>query len=366
MGGASGEEKEAASMGERKLRVIQWATGSVGRHAIPAIVGSENLELAGVWVFTESKAGRDAGELAGIAPLGIKATRDADALLALDADCVLYAPLLADLDEMCRILEAGKNLVTPTGWVFLKDAALCDRIQAACKAGGVSFHGTGIHPGFGGDRLPLVISALSRRIDKVRVYELCDLSNMSESPEMVFGQLGFGATPEQARSAPPALLGVMSRIFCESMDMVAAGLGFELDEYRTGYEFALATRDLELKVGRIPRGRVAGQHYHYTGLVRGEPMIEFRTYWKMSEHIEPRWPYEATLEYRVELDGDPPLRCSFGPVTSGTSSEFGLLATAMNCVNAIAPVCAAPPGIRTPLDLPLITARGRVRLPGRR
>jgi len=349
--------------GIRTHRVIQWATGSVGRHAIPAIVEAADLELVGVWVHSDEKVGNDAGELAGIAPLGIRATGSIDELLALDADCVLYAPLLANLDEMCRILEAGKNIVTPTGWVFLKDPEVVERLEGACKAGAVSFHGTGIHPGFGGDRLPLVISALSRRIDKVKVAEICDLSNMSESPEMIFDQLGFGATPEQASKEPPALLGVMSQIFCESMDMVAAGLGFELDEYRTGYEFALATRDVETGAGTIAKGHVAGQHYHYTGYVRGQPMIEFRTYWKMTDDMEPRWPYDATLEYRVEIEGDPPLRCSFGPVTDGTSSEFGLLATSMNCVNAIAPVCCAPPGIRTPLDLPLLTGRGRVRLP---
>ncbi|MCA9511731.1 MAG: hypothetical protein KC560_13560 [Myxococcales bacterium] len=347
----------------RPLRVIQWATGSVGRHAIPAILADPSLALAGVWVHTPAKVGRDAGELVGLPPLGVRASGSIDEVLALDADCVLYAPLLADLDEMCRILASGKNLVTPTGWVYLKDPALVERIEDACREGGVSFHGTGIHPGFGGDRLPLVVSALSRRIDRIEVAEICDLSNMSESPQMIFDQLGFGATPEEARANPPALLSVMSRIFCESMDMVAAGLGFELDDYRTGYEFALATRDVEIAAGTIPEGRVAGQHYHYTGFVRGVPMIAFRTYWKMTDHMEPRWPYDATLEYRVEIAGDPPLRCSFGPVTDGTSSEFGLLATAMNCVNAIAPVCHAPPGIRTPLDLPLLTGRGRVRLP---
>ena len=350
-------------MNRQTHRVIQWATGSVGQHAIPAIVEDPQLELAGVWVHSDAKVGRDAGELVGIAPLGVRATNSIDELLALDADCVLYAPLLADLDEMCRILEAGKNIVTPTGWVYLKDPQIVERIEGSCKKGGVSFHGTGIHPGFGGDRLPLVISALSRHIDKVKVVEICDLSNMSESPEMIFDQLGFGATAAEASKQPPPLLGVMSKIFCESMDMVAAGLGFELDDYRTGYEFALATRDVETGAGVIGKERVAGQHYHYTGYVRGVPMIEFHTYWKMTKDMEPRWPYDATLEYRVELEGDPPLRCSFGPVTEGTSSEFGLLATAMNCVNAIAPVCGAPPGIRTPLELPLLTGRGRVRLP---
>ena len=349
-------------MRRRGHRVIQWATGSVGRHAIPAIAEDPALELVGVWVHSPAKVGRDAGELAGIGPLGVRATNDVDALLRLDADCVLYAPLLANLDEMVRILESGKNVVTPTGFVYLKDPVVLARLGDACRRGGVSFHGTGIHPGLVGDRLPLVLSALCRRIDRIRVFEICDFSHLSESPEMVFGQLGFGMPAEEARRNPPALLGVMSRIFGESMQMIAAGLGFEIDELRTTHEFAVATDEVRGHAGVIPKGHVAGWHFEYVAIARGKRAIEFQTYWRMSEQIEPRWPYDAVLEYVVEIDGEPPLRCSLGSIAKGDSPEFGLLWTAMNCVNAIAPVCEVAPGIRTSLDLPLLTARGRMNL----
>ena len=332
------------------LRIIQWATGSIGRHAIRAIAEDTNLELAGVWVHGASKEGVDAGTIAGIPALGVRATRDKKALLALDADCVLYAPLLADVDEMCAILESGKNLVTPTGFSFVKDPALAGRLEAACRKGMASFHGSGIHPGFAGDRLPLVLSALCRRIDKVTVYEVCDLSQGSESPEMVMQQLGFGMSAAEAAKEPPALMGVMSRIFFESMDMVAAGLGFTLESYDHRHEFAVAKRDVPV------------QHFEYTGLVKGKPVIQFNTYWKMSKEIEPSWPYDAPIEYTVEIEGDPSVRCSLSPIDSKTT-EPGLVWTAMNCVNAIAAVCAAEPGIRTSLDLPIPRAEGRFRLP---
>ena len=346
----------------RPLRVIQWTTGSIGRYAIRAIAEASDLELAGVWVHGESKDGVDAGTIAGIAPLGVKATRDRRALLALDADCVLYAPLLADVDEMCAILESGKNLVTPTGFSFVKDPTLAGRLDAACRKGGVSFHGSGIHPGFAGDRLPLVLSALCRRIDKVTVYEVCDLSQGSESPEMVFGQLGFGMTAEDAAKNPPALMGFMSRIFYESMDMVAAGLGFSIETYAHRHEFALATRDVPIHAGVIQKGHVAGQHFEYTGLVKGKPVIQFNTYWKMSKEIEPNWPYDAPIEYTVEVEGDPSVRCALTPIASNTT-EPGLVWTAMNCVNAIVPVCEASPGLKSSLDLPIPRATGRFNLP---
>lgn len=349
-------------MKNRPLRIIQWATGSVGRYAIGAIVEQPGLELVGVWVHSESKQGMDAGKIAGIAPLGVLATRDKEALIALDADCVLYAPLLADVDEMCRILESGKNIVTPTGFSFIKEPALLARLETACRAGGVSFHGSGIHPGFVGDRLPLVLSALCRRIDKVTVYEICDLSQGSESAEMVMDQLGFGMTAEDAAKAPPALMGVMSRIFYESMDMLAAGLGFELDSYDHRHEFAVAKRDVSIHAGVIKKGHVAGQHFEYTGLVNDRAVIQFKTYWKMSKEIEPNWPHDAPIEYRIEVEGDPSIRCTLSPLESETS-EPGLVWTTMNCVNALAPVCVAEPGIRTSLDLPIVRAEARFTLP---
>jgi hypothetical protein len=342
--------------------VIQWATGSVGRYAIGAIAEDPGLEVAGVWVHTESTEGRDAGEIAGIDSLGVAATRDKDALLALDADCVLYAPLLADVDEMCRILESGKNVVTPTGFSFVKNPTLAARLDAACRKGGVSFHGSGIHPGFAGDRLPLMLSALCRRIDKVTVYEIFDLSKGSESPEMIMDQLGFGMSAEDAAKEPPALMGVMSTIFYESMDMLAAGLGFELDAYDHRHEFALAKRDVQIHAGLIKKGQVAGQHFEYTGLVNEQAVIQFKTYWKMSRDIEPSWPYDATIEYTVEVEGDPSVRCSLTAIDADTN-EPGLVWTTMNCVNAIAPVCSAEPGIRSSLDLPLVRAQGRFQLP---
>ncbi len=72
------------------LKVIQWSTGNVGRYALRAIIGHPELELVGLFVSSEAKEGKDAGELCGVEPVGVHATRDVDTLLALDADCVCY------------------------------------------------------------------------------------------------------------------------------------------------------------------------------------------------------------------------------------------------------------------------------------
>ncbi|MAG29929.1 MAG: dihydrodipicolinate reductase [Deltaproteobacteria bacterium] len=348
----------------RAYRVIQWATGTIGKYALRSIVDDPKLELAGVWVHSDSKVGKDAGEIAGIDPTGIVATGDVDEILALDADCVHYAPLRSDLDEICLILESGKNVVTPTGYVFLKDPEVVDRLEHSCRKGGVSIHGTGIHPGFAADRLPIVLSALCGKIDKITVYEVADFSQMGESPEMVFGLLGFGMTADEAHKSPPALLEVMSGIFQESMEMIAAGLGFEIESFSTAHEVALATRDVQILAGTIPKGCVAGQHFEYTALIGGVPVIVFQTYWRMDDELEPNWEHTADLRYTVLIEGDPSLKCTLETASSysGRSVEkvhpaqLGILLATLNGTNSIPAVCDAGPGVRTSLDLPLIRA----------
>jgi hypothetical protein len=342
--------------------VIQWATGAVGKYAIAAVHHNPAFELVGCWVHGADKVGRDAGEIAGIGPIGVKATHSFDEVLAIDADVVHYAPLLSDVGEICRILESGKNLVTPTGFTTVSDPAVRERLEQACQRGRTTFHGSGIHPGFSGDRLPLVLSALSRRIDKITVYEIVDMSHMSESPQMV-AMLGFDMTPQQAAAEPPRLLGVMSTIFFESIALVARGLGFEIESYEKRHEFALTPRDIPISQGVIRAGNVAGQHFNYAGLVRGRPVIEFKTFWKMAKGLEPDWPHDDVWCYRVEIEGDPPMQLNFTCGTGRDGPELGLLCTAMNCINSIPAVVRARPGIKTQLDLPLLTAVGAVALP---
>jgi 2,4-diaminopentanoate dehydrogenase len=344
-------------------RVIQWATGSVGCQAIRAFAQNPAYELVGVYVTTPAKVGRDAGELAGIEPLGVRATNDVDALLALDADCVHYAPLHADVDDMCRILAAGKNIVTPVGFVYpwALEGPVATRLEAACVDGGVSLHGTGIHPGFSGDLLPLTFVRLCRRVDRVIVQEVADLSRHPSAPMMLAG-LGFGRAPEECLADPSPIVKTMERIFYESISMVAAGLGVDLDDLTTVYEVAVATDELTIKTGKIPVGGVGGMRWVWTGWCRGEPLVEFRTFWKMGEHLEPDWGYD-NLKYSLVIEGDPGIRCGFepaGPIDESDPGMVGRIWTAMNAVNLIPAVCEAAPGIRTHLDLPFVTPVGLV------
>jgi hypothetical protein len=347
----------------KPIRVIQWATGAVGKISITTFKNNPAYQLVGCYVHSADKAGMDAGEVAGVGKMGVICSNNIDEILKIDADIVMYAPLLSNVDEMCRILEAGKNLVTPTGYTTVRDESDRAKLEAACKKGGVSMHGSGIHPGFSGDRLPLIASALSRRIDKITVYEVVDMSKVNESWHMV-EFLGFNMTPEAASAEPPMLLGVMSKIFFESIALVAEGLGVQIDEYQKKHEFALAKNDIEIdlelgtKKGTILKGRVAGQAFDYIGLVAGKPVIDFRTRWKMGKDLVPNWPFDHPWYYEVIVDGDPPLNLRFtcGKEDGSDSAILGLVCTALNCINTMPHVIAAAPGIRTQLDLPMIRA----------
>ena len=342
-------------------RVIQWATGGVGRAAIEAIASHPELELAGCWVHGEGKVGRDAGEIANIGALGVEATNDVEALLALEADCVMYAPIMADREEVIRLLESGKNVVTPLGWFFPGDRDVAD-LEAACQRGNATLHGTGIHPGGITERFPLMVSALSRAITHVRAEEFSDIRTYG-APFVVGEIMRFGKTPEEAAQSP--MLDVLGGGFFESIDMIAAALGFDLDaERRTHHAVAVATRPIDSPIGPIEPGRVAAQRFTWEATVRGETVISVRTNWLMGEeHLDPPWTFGDEGErFEVEVTGDPSAKVVFHgwhpeSIDAGLKRNPGIVATAVHGVSAIPYVCEAGAGIRTYLDLPLVAGR---------
>lgn len=342
-------------------RVIQWATGGVGRAAIEAIVSHPELELVGAYVHSGEKAGRDAGEIAGCDPLGVEATNDIDAVLALEADCVLYSPMIANRPEIVRILESGKNVVSPLNWFYQGNRNWVD-LENACANGGVTLHGTGINPGGVTERFPLMISALSREVTHVRAEEWSDIRTYG-APLVIRDVMLFGKTKEEALGSP--MVQLMSDGFRQSIDMVADELEFDLDaELTTKHEVSAATKPLETPIGVIPVGRVAAQRFTWEGTVRGEPVITVRTNWFMGEDgFEEGFTMGPEGErFEVEVRGDPSCKLTFEgwhpkSIEAGLKRNPGVVATAVHAVSAIPAVCNAEPGIKSYLDLPLVAGR---------
>lgn len=347
-------------MAKRTYRVIQWATGTVGTVALRSFIENPVYELAGVLVTNPDKVGRDAGELAGVAAVGIAATDDVDAILTMDADCVHFAPLVQDIDMVCRLLRSGKNVVSPLGPYYPtgRFRADCEAIKAACRDGQTSFHGSGIHPGFAGDLLPLTLTRIMERIEHIHVYEIIDhLANPSGYIEF----MGFGRQCEDLL-ANPSRSGDAPEIFAQSMTLVAEALGRTIDNLTTKLEVAPAKRDITYKGGVVPAGTVAGQHYEWTAWSEGSPIITYHCFWIMGEEdVDADWKCGPS-GYRVRFEGQPAMEMSLGAVGDNADKKyFGLAWTASAGVNAVAAVCDALPGMVTHADLGLFGPPGILR-----
>ena len=346
-----------------KLRVIQWATGGVGKAAIECVLNHPDLELAGCWVHSANKDGLDVGEILQVERLGVTATSSVDAVLALDADCVVYSPLVPKDEEVVAILRSGKNVVTPVGWVYPDpDKPRVKAVAGAALQGGVTLHGSGIHPGGITERFPLMVSGLSSAVTHVRAEEFSDIRTYN-APDVVRDIMGFGGSPEEAMQGPMARM--LESGFKMSVRMVAKHMGFRIDpNIRATQEIAVATADIEYEALPIHAGTVAGRRFRWQALVDGEPVITAAVNWLMGQaDLEPDWKFgERGERFEVEITGDPSVNLTFKglqplSIAQGLERNPGVVATANHCVNAIPDVCAAEPGIKTYLDLPLFAGR---------
>jgi hypothetical protein len=346
-----------------KLRVVQWATGGVGKAAIECVLNHPQLELAGCWVHSAEKNGRDVGEILGGEALGVAATSSIDEVLALDADCVVYSPLIPNDAEVVAILRSAKNVVTPVGWVYpdLSNPAVKAIADAALEAG-VTLHGSGIHPGGITERFPLMVSSLSSAVTHVRAEEFSDIRTYN-APDVVRHIMGFGGTPEEAIQGPMASL--LENGFKMSVRMIADHMGFRIEpNIRTIQEIAVATSDIDYGPFPLRPGTVAARRFRWQALADGEPVITAAVNWLMGEaNLEPAWDFGGIGErFEVEITGDPTVSLTFKglqppSIAEGLQRNPGVVATANHCVNAIPVVCAAEPGIKTYLDLPLFAGR---------
>ncbi len=343
------------------VRVIQWATGGVGRAAIEAVLQHPELELAGCWVHSEAKAGLDVGEIVGTDPVGVRATSSVEEILAIEADAVVYAPLVPDRDQVAALLRSGKNVVTPVGWFYPteRDGA---PLEAACREGGTTLHGTGINPGGITELHPLMFSALSSAVTFVRGEEFSDIRTY-DAPDVVRHIMMFGGKPEEAMGGP--MLGLLSGGFIQSARMCVDTLGFAADPHiRTSQEVAVATAPIDTPIGVIEPGHVAAQRFVWEAVVGETCVVRIAVNWLMGEeNLDPPWSFGPEGErFEVEVQGDPSCFVTIRgwqpeTVEQGLVRNPGVVATAVHCVNSIPYVVAAEPGIRTYLDLPLVAGR---------
>jgi 4-hydroxy-tetrahydrodipicolinate reductase len=341
-----------------RLRVIQWTTGNIGARSLHAIATRPDMELVGVYAYSADKVGRDAAELGRLdAPTGVVATNDIDALIALKPDACVYNPVWSSVDELCRLLEAGINVCSTAGWITggKLPAEERDRIEKAALRGGASMFGSGAHPGFT-NFVGIISTQMCERLDRVTVTESVDCSTYASAPTM--RAMGFSLDP-----ATPGLEESVRResaVFAESVAMMADVLGVSLDRISFDAQFGVATGDCDLGFMAIPTGTVSAVQGYHRGWVGERNVISVGFQWTMGSHANP--PFKLQHGHVISIKGLPDVRTVVRVTPPRDWAEDGFMGlgeiyTAMPVVNAVPAVVAAPPGIRTFKDLPLILGR---------
>lgn len=349
------------------LRVVVWSTGGVGSIAIDAIARRPDLELVGVWVHSEAKVGQDAGTLAGGVPLGVLATNNADALIALQPDCVVYAASGPDRDaaavpDYLRLLDSGINVVstTSTGLIYPPAYYSTDwrnQLEAATKTGNVSFYASGVFPGFGSDHLALVLATQSKKIDRITVSEV-SLNDHYPVADVMMDGMGFGRSLdfEPMLKTP----GFIEMAWKAPIYLMADALGAEVSEIRGTLDRCITDRGIEVAFGTIPAGTCGAVRTRAAGVVDGREAIVIEHIIRMSRDVAPDWPTsEFDAAYRVDIEGDPDIHCAMnlGDAAGHGAGRAAMAATAMRVVNAVPLVVDAPAGLLSSLDIPITLPR---------
>jgi len=352
------------------LRVVVWGTGNVGKPAIRAVLANRNLSLIGVIVSNPAKVGHDAGDLAGIGRTGVVATNDVDAVLATKPDCIVYTATGDTrpgdaIEDVLKCLAAGANVVTTAIYPILHPpSAPADLLElfrdAGQKGGGTSIFVSGIDPGWAVDLLPLVLSGVAGRIDEIRCREIFNYATYDQ-PDAVRNLIGFGRPLDET---PPMLFPAsLDLIWGAMVRTLADGLGVTLDEIRHVVERRPLERTIDTpEMGVFEKGMQGAFRFEVQGVVAGTAKIVCEHITRIDDEIAPDWPRPPAGQrgsYAVIIEGDPRFEVAIMlHGGSGSPADAGNATAVGRIVNAIPAVCAAPPGVVGPLDLPLITGRG--------
>lgn len=333
-------------------RVVQWTTGKTGRAAVRAVVDHPMLDLVGCYAWSADKVGRDVGELCRIDPVGVTATDDVEALLALRSDCVVYAPYRPDTDHVVRILESGANIVTSLYQLTGRGYGDADheRIVAAAERGKASLYASGTYPGYVGT-VALAVTGVSSQIERITMLESVDLRAYENEP--MYRAMGIDRDPTDPEAA--TLIEAACGSFRDQVAVMASALAVDLDEIRFQADFAVVDEDTDVGFMTVGKGRVAAIRGTIAGWAGGRPRIECRSVWKLGERTTPDWPVEHG--YVIEVEGTPSFRVRIEPGERWSGS----LSTALPLVNAIEAVCVASPGIVNHGELPFVRGTHAVR-----
>jgi len=337
-------------------RVIHCGTGNIGADGLRGILQHPELELVGHYVWSESKLGKDSGELIGEAKVGVTTTNNWDELLALNADCVSFFGNSIGREKetaatVCRFLERGINAVTPSVFAWAHPETCPpeyrDNVLEACRRGNSTAFFSGIDPGWATTDLAIAALAGANRVDCVRVMELGCMSEYTA--EFVFREyFGFGKEP----GYKPLLVtgGFMKQMWAPTLHAIADVLQVELEEIKIVYETDSLDHDIHVGIGAIKAGEASAVHFMLQGMSGGKPIVIVEHNDLVDMEAGKQWPRPygpKNMAYRIEVEGDP----SF-TIEQNFSHYDGCKICAMAVINSIPAVCDASPGLKSSLEIP--------------
>jgi 2,4-diaminopentanoate dehydrogenase len=344
-------------------RVVQWATGAVGRAALRELIENPHYQLVGVLVYDPAKAGLDAGALCGLPPTtGVTATTNKDDIVALNADVVVHAASKAhaietNAEDICRLLAAGSTVVTTTSYNHLPTygTETESAFVKACREGGSRFHAAGENPGFMFERLVATVTGLSKTIDRIDLYEATDVSAVDSRP-MLVDLMGMGRPPEDVSIDSP-IIKKLDMAYRQALNATADVLGITLSHIDVAVDATTLPYDIEVLAGTIEAGTVVGQRFSWIGHWSDRPLLAIHEEWVLTRDL-PQWdmatlaPGEKAPLIRAVIKGEPSfeLQLDVGsetPTPAGQHAIPGHLMIAMSAVRAIPYVLTHPPGIVT-------------------
>lgn len=328
-------------MAGKKVRVITYGMGPIGSGIARLIAGREDYQIVGAVDIDPAKAGKDLGPLIGLDyPLGIPISADASRVLKKKADVVIHSTgsVLEQVEpQLQEIIRSGHNIVSTCEELSQpwKHGRVAKRVDALAKKSGVTVLGTGINPGFMMDTLPVLLTGVCQKVDCVRVRRVVDASKRRQPLQKKIGT-GLKVDEFKNRAAKKEIRHVG---LSESVALIAQALHWRLDKIEETIEPVIAQRPVQTEFFDVPRGFVTGVRQVGCGIRNGERVIELDL--KMSvdagESVDEIW-----------LEGKPAIHSIIHGV-------HGDISTAAVAANAIRRVIAAPPGLVTMVDLPIIS-----------
>lgn len=357
----------------KPYRVIVWGLGAIGGGAVTALLRRPEFEVVAVVGYNPAKNGVDVGTLLGREPIGIKLTTDKEAVFAMEADVVLWCGVLpvdpaaaeAMNADVVRLLEAGKNVISPSAFHFppAHGEAYQKRFEDACRKGNSSLHGTGENPGFWMERLALTLTGLCTEVESITLDEYADCGTSGTATE-IYNAIGFGVPESQALASNPLAEFWKTYYYIESMNITSLSLwGRRIDrfEHKPFYHLAENEFILDKKKGdrvdlHVPKGYVKAMTHHFHGYIDDRLRLTIRCNWFMTPAFTPFDREDSTWD--IEIEAKPiSIKCTTHALASikdnlvfrpGDKTSPTWWATIIPAIQAIPMVCAHEPGIVYP------------------